>query len=444
MESEIIKTNHGLVQGTVEGDCVVFKGIPYAQAPVGNLRWRAPRPLHPWQGILKADHYGNQSAQKDWSSEPPGLFTREFHSDPESSNPSSEDSLYLNIRIPQKRRSAPLPVAFYVHGGAFMGGCGHEATFRTDAYAKKGVILVTFNYRLGIFGFLAHPWLAKEDPDACGNYGLLDQIAALTWVYENISAFGGDPRQITIMGQSAGCMSVRALLSILRSGEKFTRAIMQSGAGYPTLLGSDISLEEGFLRGQYAVEFSGVQSLEGLRSLTTKQICEIQEKVYAKVAKLGGGLAFSPVTNKTLLPLPIDEMTEKGMLADVPVMIGTTKNDMTVLPEEAAAKDSRFQAACRRWAQIMEENGHQPSYVYYFTHDLPGDDAGAFHSSELWYMFGSLNKCWRPMTDDDYALSEKMVSYWTNFIKTGNPNGSGLPTWLPCTSQNPFQMMLDI
>lgn len=444
MESTIIKTNYGPIEGVLEGECIVFKGVPYAKPPTGELRWRAPQKMEPWEGIFKADHFGNQSAQKIWEADPDSLFFKEFHNDEASNNPSSEDSLYLNLWVPVKRKNKPMAVAFYIHGGAFMGGCGHEVEFRTDAYAKNDVILVTLNYRLGIFGFLAHPWLQAEDAAACGNYGILDQIAALGWVRENIAAFGGDPENITILGQSAGCMSVQALLSIPSLRGRFSKAILQSGSGYPSVLGKDISLEEGLERGSYAAKAAGVTSLEAFRAMTAQQLIQVQEQVYEHVAEDGGGLAFSPVTNEVLLKHTFDEMAGSGMVADVPMMIGSTKNDMTVTPEEAQKRRSRFQDACKGWALQMEKHNQSPCYVYFFTRDLPGDDSGAFHSSELWYMFGTLGSCWRPMTSHDFGLSERMVSYWTNFMKYGDPNYRELPVWQPFTERSPFEMILDI
>ena len=174
---------------------------------------------------------------------PPSLYGKEFYTDTVFATPVSEDGLYLNIWVPDRECTAPLAVAVYIHGGGFMGGCGHEVEFRTNAYAAKDVILVTINYRLGMFGFLAHPWLAEEDDVACGNYGIMDQIAALNWVRENIAAFGGDPDNITIFGQSAGCMSVQTLLSTPYARGKFAKAILQSGAGYPVIIQPEVPLE---------------------------------------------------------------------------------------------------------------------------------------------------------------------------------------------------------
>lgn len=443
MTDLIVKTKKGVLEGVREDGCIVFKGIPYAKAPVGNLRWRAPESADAWNGIYKADHYGNRCAQIERLDDA-SLYTKEFYEDKVYATPISEDGLYLNIWVPDHDCDGPLPVAFYIHGGAFMGGCGHELEFRTNAYAKKNVILVTINYRLGVFGFLAHPWLTFEDEAACGNYGILDQIAALNWVRENISVFGGDPDNITIFGQSAGCMSVQTLLSTPYASGKFSKAILQSGAGYPVIIHKDLELEAAYELGKEVVARTGAVSLEELRKIPTKQLYDVQGKIMMEMMMAGKGLAFTPVLNGKFRTHTYDELTRNGLTANVPTMIGSTKNDITVSVSEGRKGYSRFQENCKGWALEMEKVGHKPSYVYFFKRDLPGDNAGAFHSSELWYVFGTLGKCWRPMTPEDYELSDRMVTYWTNFMKNGAPDDKNLPSWPPCTEENPFEMIFDI
>ncbi len=443
MKAQTVRTKYGLLEGVREDGCIVFKGVPYAAPPVGKLRWRAPQPPKAWEGTFKADHYGNRFAQ-EYKMDATSLYGKEFYTDTVFATPVSEDGLYLNIWMPDRECTAPLAVAVYIHGGGFMGGCGHEVEFRTNAYAAKDVILVTINYRLGMFGFLAHPWLAEEDDVACGNYGIMDQIAALNWVRENIAAFGGDPDNITIFGQSAGCMSVQTLLSTPYARGKFAKAILQSGAGYPVIIQPEVPLEDAFERGKKAAGLLGASCLDMLRAVPAERIYEVQGKLMMESMMAGKGLPFSPVLNGTFRTAPYDELTRQGLTADVPTMIGSTKNDITVSISEAKAGRSRFQDCCRDWALEMEKTGHQPSYVYFFTRDLPGDEAGAFHSAELWYMFGTLKNCWRPMTKADEVLSERMVSYWTNFMKHSDPNGPGLPLWPPCTKEEPFEMILNI
>lgn len=473
MIGQTVMTKYGKLEGVCEDGCVVFKGVPYAMAPVGELRWRAPKPPVSWSGTLKADHYGSRCAQVERFDDA-SFYKKEFYNDEIYATPISEDGLYLNIWVPEEalgqadggasqagvfhqggaqqtdgaaagaKVPQKLPVAFYIHGGAFMGGCGHELEFRTNAYAKKGVILVTINYRLGVFGFLAHPWLVKEDGAACGNYGIMDQIAALTWVQENIAAFGGDPENITIFGQSAGCMSVQTLLSTPYAKGKFAKAILQSGAGCPVTIQREVPLEAALEVGQRVAKEAGADTLEALRAVPTERLYDIQGQIMMEMMMSGKGLAFTPVQNGIFRTAPYDELTRTGQTHNVPTMIGSTKNDITVTEDEVKKGYSRFQENCKGWALEMEKVGHQPSYVYYFTRELPGDDAGAFHSSELWYMFGTLGQCWRPMTEADFELSRRMVSYWTNFMKNGGPGGEGLPEWPPCTAKNPFEMVFDI
>ncbi len=457
MSSMIVETKYGKIQGVKEDGCVLFKGVPYAMAPIGQLRFKAPQPPKPWEGVFVADSFGCRSPQIEVNT-PDTFYGKEFYQEEVFATPISEDSLYLNIWVPEDALDSEekaeentsvqdkplLPVAFYIHGGAFMGGCGHELEFRTGAYGKEGVILVTINYRLGLFGFLAHPWLEAEDDAACGNYGIMDQIAALTWVKENIRAFGGDPDNITIFGQSAGCMSVQTLLSTPYAKGKFAKAILQSGAGYPVIIQKDVTLEQAFEYGEMVVKKAGVSSLEELRAVSMEDLLKIQDEIVGELMASGKGLAFCPVLNGKFRTMTYEAAIENGAVANVPTMIGSTKNDITVTPEEAQSQHSRLRESCKGWAFQMEKLGHKPSYVYYFKRDLPGDDAGAFHSSELWYMFGTLKECWRPLTEADDCLAETMVSYWTNFMKNGSPEGPGLKLWPPCTKEDPFEMIFDI
>lgn len=449
MKEQTVMTKQGMLEGVREDGCIVFKGVPYAEPPVGELRWKAPKPLKPWQGVLKADHFGNRQAQTD-RQDPASFYGKEFYQDTVYATPVSEDGLYLNIWVPEDAREknagedSLLPVAFYIHGGGFLGGCGHEVEFRTNAYARQGVILVTINYRLGIWGFFAHPWLAAEDEAACGNYGIMDQLAALKWVRENISAFGGDPENITIFGQSAGCISTQTLISSPYAKGLFARAILQSGAGYPILLQKDVTLEDAFELGERIVKKAKADSVEALRALPEEILCDIQTKLIVENMSAGKGLPFWPVMNGKFRTGTFDELTRTGQIADVPIMIGSTKDDITVTPDEAKNKNSHLRQSCKDFALETDKNSHKPCYVYYFQRDLPGDEAGAFHSAELWYMFGTLGQCWRPMTFGDFALSDQMVRYWTNFMKNGDPNGAGLEKWRPCRVDDPFEMIFDV
>lgn len=316
-----------------------------------------------------------------------------------------------------------------------MGGCGGEKEFDGKRFCEKKVILVTVNYRLNLFGFLAHPWLTEESPHhVSGNYGILDQIAALRWVRENISAFGGDPENITVMGQSAGAMSVQTLVSSPLTENWISKAILQSGGGYQNGMNEDVSLQEAEKLGAIFVEETGATSLKELRSQTPEQLYAAFGSFMEKISKLHSGLPMLPVVDGYVLPEGYNAQVENGTVKKIPYLLGSNLDDIFVSPEETAAgQKSKLYQGCVAWSQKLESAGFPPAYVYFFTRRLPGDDAGAFHSAELWYMFGTLERCWRPFTEHDYRLSEAMVSYWANFIRSGNPNGEGLPQWKPCT-----------
>lgn len=432
-----IETNEGIYEGVKDGEYLAFKGIPYAKAPAGEDRFKAPQKAESFQGVRKAEQFGNRSMQLKWNS-PGGFFEKEFHSYSDKEIPVSEDGLFLNIWT--KENAEKLPVLFYIHGGGFLGGSGSEMQFNTFEYAKRDVILVTMNYRVGIFGFFAHPLLAEENETACGNFGLLDQIAALIWVKENIKNFGGDPDNITICGQSAGGMSVEALMSCRNADGLYQRAIIQSCGGYPQFIMEDKSLDEAFQMGEEVFRHLGIASLSELREIGTDQLLEAQAHIAQSAMKQRKGLPYSPVVNKVLRKKTISDAMRDNEVYLVPTMIGSTKNDIMVTKEETMNQGGRLHQSCIDYSLLMEKLQNNPSYVYYFKRDLPGDDAGAFHSSELWYTFGTLNKCWRPMTEEDYQLSEEMLDYWCQFMKTGNPNKSERSVWELCSEQDKFVM----
>ena len=441
-QAPVLTVEGGEVIGVPSGtpNVCIYKGIPYAAPPVGDLRWKQPQPVKPWKGIRQCDTFGAASLQGDQT--PGSFYWKEFYQggDPKR----SEDCLYLNVWTPAAGKpEAKLPVIFWIHGGAYMGGYGHEIEFSGDAYAKKGVILVTINYRLGMCGFLAHPLLtAENDGKGSGNYGLFDQLAALKWVKRNISAFGGNPDNITVMGQSAGAGSVQALISSPLTKELIQRAIIQSGGGLGGIISAK-SLKEAEQQGSDMWETVGVSTLKEMRAYPAEKFQEVLMKYMQQQKSFG--LPYSPCVDGELLTAPLDETARNGQELDIPYLIGYTSEDLMPEVMKKAATD---------WSLLLEQQGRKPAYVYCFSRDLPGEDMpssqgafgdmkGAFHSSELWYTFGTLGKCWRPMEKADYELSERMVSYWTNFAKTGNPNGEGLPQWEPCTKDNPHVQTLD-
>ena len=357
-----------------------------------------------------------------------GIPYKEFYQEGDPMR--SEDCLYLNVWTPASGKTdAKLPVAFWIHGGAFMGGFGYEKEFDGEAFARRGVVLVTINYRLGLLGFMAHPALSKEsEHGVSGNYGLLDQIAALDWVRENIAQFGGDPDNITIFGQSAGAMSVRCLVASPLTKGKIARAIIQSGGGLDGI-DSDDTLADYEKIGEGVF---GDVSAEELRSLTTQQI---QEAYGNWMAKQKGFRLLSPMIDGYALTANLKNATRAGSIPSIPYMLGGTEDDMGIFKTGQSHYDFSLEIA---------KHDIRPAYIYHFARPLPGDDSGAFHSSELWYVFGTLQRAWRPFTAGDYDLSNLMLDYWTNFMKNGDPNGAGLERWEPYTTSTPYVRVFDV
>lgn len=439
----VITTNYGKIQGVDMGAYTEYRGVPYAKAPIGDLRWKAPQKMDAWDDVFVADTFGNRCVTNDTDNP---LYTKEFYSNPDFYRTMSEDCLYINIWVPNSAKAGDkLPVAFWIHGGAFLGGFNSELEFDGKAYCDRGVILVSVEYRCNVFGFLAHPWLSAEnEKNISGNYGILDQIAALTWVYENIENFGGDKDNITIFGQSAGAMSVQTLVSSELTGNMIAKAIMQSGGSYSGGLHRDMPLKDQESYGEIFADILGVQNLEEMRGKTTREVLDAFDPLMGRVFPIAKGLFLTPTMDGQVLDGGYYELIDQGKIKDIPYMLGTTKDDILVTPElKEKGEFSELYKGCISFSQKLEELGRKPAYVYYFTRDLPGDDAGAFHSAELWYTFGTLGRCWRPMEQHDYDLSERMLTYWTNFMKIGDPNGENVPEWQPCTKENPLVLELN-
>ena len=436
-----VQTKKGVIEGVSYADYTVYKGIPYAKPPVGQLRWREPQDVEAWEGVYKAETFSDMCIQNLPDADNPftSRFKKEFYDNPDFIPGKSEDCLYLNIWTPNDSEEKKLPVAFWIHGGGFGGGYGSELEFDGEAYCKKGVILVTVNYRLNVFGFLAHPWLSAENEKGIsGNYGILDQIMALQWVYDNIEAFGGDPDNITIFGQSAGSMSTQVLISSELTGDIPAKAIMQSGISCEERQFYAPTLKEEEELGELFVKISGARNLEELRSLAPERLMAAREKFDAETWKLGKGIVLVPNVDGYVLKETVRDVWKKGKMKNIPYMTGCVIDDLGSLPEEVKEKrPGILMEECKRWSLKQEECGN-PAYVYYFAHELPGDDWGAFHSSEIWYMMGTLKRCWRPMGKSDIQLSEEMVTYWTNFMKTGNPASDCTGRWNVYSKDNPF------
>lgn len=437
-----IQTNKGLMEGVKCDGYIVYKGVPYAKPPVGELRWRAPQELGSWESVYQADTFGKVTVQDFPDPGHPimGRFSKEFYSNPEYIREMSEDCLYLNIWTPDDCEGKKLPVAFWLHGGGFAGGYSSEMEFDGEAYCKKGVILVSVEYRCNIFGFLAHPWLdAENERGISGNYGCLDQVAALKWVYENIENFGGDPKNITIFGQSAGSMSTQTLVSSDLTDGMIAKAIMQSGIS--CAVGVDIAptLAEEEVFGEIFVGITGAKNIKELRALSTEELHSAHQHFNAKMWMEGKGLVLVPNADGYLLKDTVKNLWAQGKIRNIPYMAGVVNDDLLAKPEEVKEKRTGIlMEECQRWSLKSEEINGTAAYLYYFSHDLPGDDWGAFHSSELWYTFGTLGRCWRPMTEVDDAISQEMVSGWTNFMKRGNPEGQGVIEWKPYTKATQF------
>ncbi len=421
-----IKIEQGILEGELAGSYMIFRGVPYAKAPVNDLRFKAPRPAESWDGVRPALEFAPicpQPVIKD------GFYDKEFYTDPAYPVPAqSEDCLYLNIWAPSEVKRGGCPVALWIHGGAFDHGFGSEMEFDGAAYAARGVILVTINYRVGVFGFLALEDLRREDVNkSTGNWGILDQIAALRWVRRNIEAFGGDPDRITVFGQSAGAMSVQTLISSPLTRGMIHSAIMQSGGGYKNGLAGAQELPDAYATGKKIMELCGVRYLRELRNIPAEKLVEILPDLYKETQ----GLAFKPVVDDWVLEEGTDSALENDRIHDIPYMIGCTADDI-FKPEGEDGRNSALYKGCADFAEMRTRVSDQPVYVYYFAKRLPGDEAGAFHSSELWYMFGTLDRSWRPMNRRDFILSRTMLDMWTDFMKKADP-GNG---WRPYSKES--------
>ena len=424
----MIECSCGKIQGITENNVTKFLGIPYAAPPIGRRRFARPEKAAPFPDVYVADRFRGTAMQ-------PRNHTLEFETDYTLSPPCSEDCLYLNLWVPEHEEGEKLPVAFWIHGGGFFDGSGGEKCFDGMALTARGVILVTINYRLNVFGFLAHPYLSSEDPlGISGNYGLYDQELALSWVHENIEAFGGDPENITIFGQSAGSMSVQSLISADRNRGVIAKAIMESGFSYHSPFPRLRRMEDAYESGEELLQFLGIKP-ENLREIPAEELLQGLLKFREENARSGIRLPFSPIIDGVILKEASDDAIDRGHVLDIPYMVGCTEGDMGSYAEDGTLlplAERRLPASMLAFSGRLKELGRRAPYLYNFSHHLPGDDdPGAPHSAELWYVFGTLSRSWRPMTVEDEALSERVITYWTNFMKYGNPNGMSEGEWKP-------------
>lgn len=406
---------------------IAYKGIPFAAPPLGDLRWKEPQAVVPWEGVKRADKYGDAASQITW--DPQSFYGREWRAS--GSVPFSEDCLYLNIWTPAAGKTGKkLPVAMWIHGGGYREGFAYEPEMDGgEDWASRGVILVQVTYRLGILGFLSHPLLTAESPNGVsGNYGLFDQVAALKWIHNNIEQFGGDPDNITIFGQSAGAGSVQSLCASPLSKGLISQAISMSGGGLNTSRPGTL-LDTAQAANKKMMDFFQKTTLEEMRTLSFEELLSISAK-YADTTKKR--IMLGPVVDGYLLNGTFSTTALANEIADIPYMIGFTANDMNDATQ--AVKD---------FCALRAEKSSKPVYAYLFARPLPGDDNGAWHSCDLWYVFHSFRHSWRPFTKGDEELSNQIVDYWTNFAKSGNPNGTTEGLWTPYTAELPKFMIFN-
>lgn len=452
----VLTIEGGQVQG-VKADIdgvYVYRGIPYAAPPIKNLRWKAPQPVVPWKGVKLADKFGHPGYQ---AVHYPGGYTTEWGYGDES--PYSEDCLYLNVwtKAPGETNKK-LPVALWIHGGGYREGWGSEPEFDGQEWGNKDVVLVSINYRLGVFGFLTHPELSQESPNkVSGNYGILDQIESLKWIKKNIAQFGGDPDNVTIFGQSAGAGSVKTLCESPLARGLFKKAIIMSGGGLTTTpppppptapnaapgapsgmrgFGPPMTLEQSELQTKEIMDWAGLTSLEKMRSASTETIYTVGS-LYTSVTGKRVRMTAMPIVDGYVSIKSFDSAAIDNSLANVPYMIGYTMNDMGNMAPGIA-----------EFCLNREKIGSK-AYAYEFARPLPTDGRenvlkGAFHSSDLWYVFKSLKHCWRPWAAGDWDLSETMLTAWANFAKYGDPNGQKGGKWTPYTKGNPKFMVFKL
>ncbi len=407
-----------------------FKGIPFAAPPVGELRWKEPQPVVPWQGVKVADKYGDAASQVTW--DPNSFYGKEWQAS--GSVPFTEDCLYLNVWTPAAgETNKKLPVAMWIHGGGYREGFAFEPEMDGGEYwASKGVILVSVTYRLGVIGFFSHPLLTAESPNGVsGNYGVMDQAAALKWIHNNIAQFGGDPDNITIFGQSAGAGSVQTLCASPKSRDLIKKAISMSGGGLGNMgMGMRMmSFDEIQNANKAMMDHFNKTTLEEMRALSFDELTKMANE---NGQGTGTRLFYGPVVENYFLTKNFNDAALANKIPDIPYMFGFTSNDLSDMTE-----------AIGKFCALRAEKSKKPAYAYLFARQLPGDENGAFHSADLWYVFNSFKHSWRPFTAGDKELSAKIVECWTNFVKFGDPNGKDGGIWTPYTPDAPEFMVFD-
>ena len=467
-ELDIIKVEGGKISGDLNRDQYVhvFRGIPFAAPPVDDLRWQAPQPIKPWKGVKECKAFGPSPMQA--SPVPFSMWSEEFLIPKE---PISEDCLYLNVWTAAKTANEKRPVLVWIYGGGFVSGGSAVPIYDGEAMAKKGIVFVSINYRVGPFGFFAHPELTKESgKNASGNYALMDQIAALQWIKKNITAFGGNPNNVTIAGQSAGSFSVNCLVASPLGKNLFQKAIGQSGASftddYP-------SLEKGEQEGLKIAKSLKAESIADLRKVPAEEIMKKAQglrgaiidgyvlpqsiadifaaKKENKVALLTGwnedeGLLFAPPKNAEGFKKEIND--RYGSDAKTLLQFFPANTDAEAASSQLKlSRDQIFGTQNYIWANIQSDHGSKV-FVYRFTRKVPGTGEyakyGAFHTGEVPYAYNNLKFVNRPWEAVDHELANIISSYWANFAKSGNPNGTGLPEWPGYNTKEKKIMLLGV
>jgi para-nitrobenzyl esterase len=469
-DNTTVKTEAGLVAGTTSPDGVVqiFKGIPFAAPPVGDLRWRAPQPVKPWKGVRQCTAFGPSPMQA--SPAPFSMWSEEFLIPKE---PISEDCLYLNVWTSATHRNKKKPVLVWIYGGGFVSGGSAVPIYDGEAMARKGIVFVSINYRVGIFGFFAHPELSQESGhNASGNYGIMDQVAALKWVQKNIAAFGGDPSNVTIAGQSAGSMSVNCLVASPLARNLFNKAIAQSGASI---------VAGGF--GGTTLQQAEQEGMRIAQSMQAGSISELRKKPADEVFKKGQGQR-GPIIDGYVLPQSVPAIFAARKENSVALLTGWNEDEGLIFgpvkkadafrkdleerftieattalkfypasnDEEAAAsqlnlsRDMIFGVQNYAWANVQHSHGSKV-FVYRFARKVPATGEyvkyGAFHTGEVPYAYDNLKFVNRPWQQEDHELAGMMSAYWANFVTTGNPNGANLPGWPAYDEKNKMVMVFD-
>ena len=471
------RTENGIVRGIEAADprITAFKGIPFAAPPVGENRWRAPQPAENWDGVRDCCRFAPISVQ-DTPGVGTDIYCREWHVDPDIAM--DEDCLYLNVWTPAKSADEKLPVYVWFFGGGLQWGYPAEMEFDGERIARRGIVVVSVNYRLNVFGFLAHPDLTKNQPDAPANFGSLDQQAGLKWVRRNIAAFGGDPDCITISGQSAGGGSVLSQMASPQNRGLFNRAVVMSGIiKNPYMhggIGTPNTLENAEKDGAEFIRTLGVDSIAEARKIDAKTVLKKYNEYVADHHRM-----FSVEDGIFCTGEPYTQIL-RGDCNDVPMMAGNTGDEFpSFIPAETeaeyaekvreifgddaerflgtpeakfneggmSAKTSGIEQSVKALFAAKKRSGcPNKNYYYRFEPDIPGwDNPGTFHSVDLWFFFETLAKCWRPFVGRHYDLARQMTNYLCNFIKTGDPNGddadgSALPEWKPFCDETPVEM----